>query len=155
MRCWSAATAFLNYHVDGRNPQLLEGLGLAEAGLGGVLYNKSDAPPPADKLRVTCLRLHGGPRHGACGEFRGLRRDLAYETAGGGPGAAESAGEFDRAGKPLLAEFPFGKGKVVWIGDGWFLRPLNLELGGNAQLLLNIVNRLAGRPVAQADAGGA
>lgn len=141
--------AFLNYHVDGRNPQLLEGLGLAEAGLGGVLYNKSDAPPPADKLRVTCRDFTADPVTEHVESFVTSAATWLTKLPEEARVLLKAPESSTAPGKPLLAEFPFGKGKVVWIGDGWFLRPLNLELGGNAQLLLNIVNRLAGRPVAR------
>lgn len=139
--------AFLNYHVDGRNPKLLEGLGLAEAGLGkGVLYNREDAPPPADSLRVTCRDFTADPVTENVSGFVTSAATYLTKLPENAKVLLTAPESSTAPGKPLLVSFPFGRGKVVWIGDGWFLRPLNLELGGNARLLLNLMNALAGRP---------
>ena len=114
-----------------------------------MLYNKSDAPPPADKLRVTCRDFTADPVTEHVESFVTSAATWLTKLPEEARVLLKAPESSTAPGKPLLAEFPFGKGKVVWIGDGWFLRPLNLELGGNAQLLLNIVNRLAGRPVAR------
>ena len=136
----------LNYHVIGRNPKLLEGLGLAEGGIGsGVLYNRDDAPPPADRLRVSCGDFTADPMTEHVSKFVTSAATCLTRMPKGAKVLLSAPENSTLAGKPLLVSFPFGKGKVVWIGDGWFLRPLNLELGDNAQLLVNIVNDLAGR----------
>ena len=50
-------------------------------------------------------------------------------------------------GAPMLLLFPYGKGEVVLMPDNWWMRPFGIERGDNAQLLLNIVNYLADKPV--------
>ena len=49
-------------------------------------------------------------------------------------------------GAPVMVSFQYGKGRVVYISDYWWLRPLNFEKGDNPQLFLNIINVLTGRP---------
>lgn len=136
----------LNYHVIGRNPKLLEGLGLAEGGIGsGVLYNRDDAPPPSDLLRVICRDFTEDPMTEHVESFVSSAATCLTRMPEGAQVLLRAPENSTLAGKPLLVSFPYGRGKVVWIGDGWFLRPLNLELGNNAQLLVNIANSLTGR----------
>ncbi len=48
-------------------------------------------------------------------------------------------------GEVLMAETKYGQGRVIAIADSYFLKPLNIELADNAQLLVSAVNSLSGK----------
>ncbi len=138
--------AMLNFHVDNRNRKLYDMLGIAEAGnRAGIVYANPVPPPPGDNLRVECRDFTAHPATSYVKSF---------VTAGCGflskmPANAEvlltAPADSTASGKPVMVAFQYGKGRVIWLGDYWFLRPLNFELGDNAQLWLGMVDYLAGK----------
>ncbi len=136
----------LSYHSSGSNEQFLAQLQLP---LGDVrrtvLYDNT--PGSADVLRNICTDFNTTHPIAA-----GVKE---FVTAGSGfldqaPPDAEivltAPASSSASGKPLLVTLSYGKGKIVWISDHWFLRPFNLEQGDNLQLWYNIISYLAGKP---------
>lgn len=140
--------AQLNYHVTGANSKLLSLLGISEGGLhSGAVYAVPAPPPPGDCLRVECRDFTKHPLTENVGSFITSGCNYLTKLPENAEILLRAPSDSSAPGKPILATFPYGKGRVVWIGDYWFLRPLNFELGGNAQLWLNIMNYLAKKPV--------
>jgi len=49
------------------------------------------------------------------------------------------------ANRPVAVAFEYGKGRVIYICDYWFVRPLHVNRGDDAQFFLNALNWLAKR----------
>ena len=139
--------AVLTYHNGTGNEKLLQELQLSFGDVRRtVLYDQT--PGSRDVLRNVCGNFAEDHPIAA-----GVRQ---FVTAGSGfldaapPGSEvilAAPASSSAPGKPLIVAFAYGKGRVVWISDHWFLRPFNFEEGDNIQLWFNIINFLAGRPV--------
>ena len=140
-------TGLLNYHHNPNN-SLTGALNLSQYGFrSNVLYAGKNSRE-SDILAVICRDIDRKHPVGA-----GVKTFIS-SCAGAIsrlPGNAETVitGPSDStlAGKPILSVFNYGKGRVAFIADYWWLRPLALDKGDNVQLWFNLINYLAKRPL--------
>lgn len=137
--------AVLNYHQLNRASDLMNKLKLAQTGVRtNVLYNSKPGAND-DILNLDCKDLAKHPvteniksfKTSACGYVNKLPPNAKV--------LIRAPKNSNHPGKPVLVTFKYGKGRVIFVADFWWLRPLDLEKADNAQLLYNIVNYLAGK----------
>lgn len=136
----------LTYHVMPSNGKILKELGLEQAYIPAALYNPKPNLPDEDCLNVRCRIIPGHPVTENVNEF---------VTAGAGVlnRFPRNAHVLLRAPKddpsypnrPVAVAFEYGKGRVIYICDYWFVRPLHINRGDDAQFFLNALNWLARR----------
>lgn len=137
--------AALNYHVSNNNGPLLRKFGLQEAGLPTALYNHK-AVPPEDNLTVECRDFSQHPISENVRSFVSAGANVLNALPKDAQVILRASADSNRKGHPVIAALKYGRGRVVYLGDRWFLRPVNFEKGDNAQLFHNIVSWLAGKP---------
>ena len=137
--------AVLNYHQLNRASGLMNKLKLAQTGVrANVLYNlKPDANN--DILNLDCKDLAKHPVTENIKSFKTSACGYVNKLPPGAKVLIRAPENSNHPGKPVLITLKYGKGRVVFVADFWWLRPLDLEKADNAQLLYNIVNYLAGK----------
>ncbi len=108
---------------------------------------KTDKPAEGDDiLNVSCKDISPHPLTKYVKEFRAACAGKIICRAKGAQTLIKAPKDSNIPDAPVMVAFSYGKGRVVYISDYWWMRPLNLGKGDNAQLFLNIVNWLADRP---------
>jgi beta-galactosidase GanA len=133
-----------NYHmsIKGIKP-LLDGLKVNQQYFRWI-SNKFPAPGE-DILRVACTDIKDHPVTANVREFKTACAGSIVCKAPGAVNLIKAPANSNLPGATVVAAFPYGKGRVVYVSDYWWLRPLNFEKGDNPQLFLNIINWLAKR----------
>ena len=143
----------LTYHVLPSNGKILKALGVEQAYIPAALYNPKPNLPEEDCLNVRCRIIPGHPVTENVNEF-------VTASAGVLTRFPRNANVLLRAPKdgsscsnrPVAVAFEYGKGRVIYLCDYWFLRPLHINRGDDAQFFLNALNWLAKRDSRQLSA---
>ncbi len=136
----------LNYHSLSQNPKLMKELGLAEAYIPNALYNKKPNLPFEDALNVSCRTTKNHPVTESAELFTAAGAGYLVRLPENAAVLLRSSADCTRPDKPVAVAFEYGKGRVVFISDFWFLRPLHINRADNAQILLNAIAWLAKKP---------
>lgn len=135
----------MNYHmVISRIAPLLDKLMITQNFFGWL---RTQMPEKGDDiLNVSCKDISRHPITQYVNEFKTACAGVLTCKAKGSEILIKAPADSNIPGAPVLAAFSYGKGKVVYISDSWWLRPLNFEKADNAQLFVNIINWLADKP---------
>lgn len=136
--------AFLNYHCGNNIEPLMKKFGLRRS--FGTLMNK---PGQGDDLLAVECKITD-PKHPLSTGVKSIVTAGANHMHTYPKDAAvlvKSPADCAAPNRVFALSFQYGKGRVVYIGDHWMLRPLYFEKGDNAQFICNIVDHLAGRPI--------
>lgn len=141
-------SAELNHHTSSHSRALTVPLGLDHAGLRrNVLYNWNPRFPDEDNLNVECRDFTDHPAARFVRTFVSAGAGCLNRLPPNGRAILNSPADSTLKGRPMIAEIPFGRGRVIFMSDHWFLRPFMLEQGDNAQLFYNLICHLAGREI--------
>ena len=137
--------AVLNYHQLNSATNLIKEFKIAQSGVRtNVLYNlKPDKDN--DILNLDCKDIIKHPVTDHVKVFKTSSCGFVNRLPDNAEILIKAPANSNHPGKPVLVAFKYGKGRVVFVADYWWLRPLNLERADNAQLLYNIVNYLTGK----------
>ncbi len=136
--------AVLNYHMSNNCWRLLNRFGLKEGYLHSALYNP-DPKFPADNLTVRCRDFEKHPIAENVGEFVSSGANVLLSWPKDAQIILRAPSGSNLQGKPIILAMRYGKGRIVYFGDRWSLRPLYFEKGDNARLFHNMVSWLAGK----------
>jgi uncharacterized membrane protein len=138
-------TGITNYHTDDAAIRpLLKRFGTK---LDWLKWLRTDTYGEGeDLLNVACRDMASHPVTTNVSVFKTSLAGVIRCDAPGADVLVSSPADCNLPQRSVAVTFPYGQGKVIVISDSWWLRPLNIDLGDNAQLWLNMVNYLAGRP---------
>ena len=141
-------SAELNHHTSSQSRALTIPLGIDPYGLRrNVLYNWNPRYPEEDNLNVKCRNFTDHPAAQFVRTFVSAGAGCLNKLPPNGQAILNAPADSTLKGKPMIVEFPYGKGRIIFLSDHWFLRPFMLEQGDNAQLFYNLICRLAGKPI--------
>ena len=136
---------FLNHHTTlNAIMPLLSKLGVNQTYMKWLMTEKIG--PDEDLLSVSCDIVHPDPLTEHVKVFKSACSGVVTCQAPDAKVLVKAPADSNIPGAPVMVSFQYGKGRVVYISDYWWLRPLNFEKGDNPQLFLNIINFLTGRP---------
>jgi hypothetical protein len=128
---------------------LLNALGISQK---WFKWLKAENPSKGDDiLNVSCKDIKPHPLTTHVKEFKTACAGEIICTAENVRALIKTPADCNQPGVPVMAALEYGKGRVVYISDYWWLRPFNLEKADNAQLFFNIINWLAGKPIKSLD----
>lgn len=136
----------LTYHVLSSNRKIMRAFGLEQGYIPAALYNRKPNLPEEDCLNVRCEIVPGHPVTEHVKEFVTANAGILTRI----PKNAKvllRAPKDDPSypGRPVAVAFVYGKGRVIYMSDYWFVRPLHINRGDDAQFFLNAMNWLARR----------
>ncbi len=136
----------LTYHVLPSNGKILKALGVEQAYIPAALYNPNPNLPEEDCLNVRCRIIPGHPVTENVTEFVTANAGVLTRF----PRNAQVLLRAPKDGslcsnRPVAVAFEYGKGRVIYLCDYWFIRPLHINRGDDAQFFLNALNWLAKR----------
>ena len=124
----------------------MRAFGLEQGYIPAALYNRKPNLPEEDCLNVRCEIVPGHPVTEHVKEFVTANAGILTRI----PKNAKvllRAPKDDPSypGRPVAVAFEYGKGRVIYMSDYWFVRPLHINRGDDAQFFLNAMNWLARR----------
>ena len=136
----------LTYHVLPVNGKIMKELGLEQAYIPAALYNPAPNLPDEDCLNVRCRIIPGHPVTENVSEFVTANAGVLTRFPRNANVLLRAPKEDpDNPNRPVAVAFEYGRGRVIYICDYWFVRPLHINRGDDAQFFLNALNWLAGR----------
>lgn len=136
----------LTYHVMPGNKKIMKELGVEQAYIPAALYNRNPNLPEEDCLNVRCRIIPGHPVTENVGEFVTANAGVLTRFPRNAAVLLRAPKDDEaNANRPVAVAFEYGKGRVIYICDYWFVRPLHVNRGDDAQFFLNALNWLAKR----------